>query len=199
MIKLRINMLGIGWFSLIQGETEMWNIIAVVLVLGLTAFALMQVFSIYGSASDESTKQMISSTISNTISVIKTAYSLNPDFTGFNNTIAKQIGAVPVAWTGNGPFNIPTGGTVSFNAASVGGQANAGYSMTFTGISPKICMALAGLTIPQMVSIQIGTNQPIRNPAYDSSATGNWPPTIATISSQCSGLQTNQSVILTLK
>lgn len=175
----------------------MWNIIAVVLVAGVTAFALMQVFGVFSSASNQMSQQSMLSSVASSIAVIKNAYSSNPNYNGFNDTVAKNIGAVPTGWTGDGPFKIPSGGTVSFASATVNGQADAGYRITFTGVTPNTCAAIAGLNIPQLVSIKIGTAADIKNPAYDSTAT-NWPPTPALIAQQCAALPTSGSVVLTL-
>lgn len=173
----------------------MWNIIAVVLVIAVTAFALIQVFGVFSSGSDQMSQQSMQSSVASAITVVANSYSANHDFTGFNNTVAKSIGAVPTGWSGTGPFNIPSRGTVSFASATVNGQANAGFTMTFTGVTASTCRALGSLNIPQMVSIKIGAATAIDNPTYGGA--GPWPPTAATIASQCDALG-NGAVVLTL-
>jgi hypothetical protein len=173
----------------------MWNIIAVVLVLAVTAFALIQVFGVFSSGSDQMSQQSMQSSVASSIGVITNSYSANHDFTGFNDTVAKNIGAVPMGWGGTGPFNVPSGGTLSFAAATVNGQANAGYTMTFTSVTPNICRALGSLTIPQLVSIKLNSTQ-FSSPVYGGDASS-WPPSPAKIAQAC-GSSSGATVVLTL-
>jgi hypothetical protein len=175
----------------------MWNIIAVVLVLAVTAFALIQVFGVFSSGSDQMSQQSMQSSVASAIGVVTNSYSVNHDFTGFNDTVAKNIGAVPTGWGGTGPFNVPSGGTLSFASATVNGQANAGYTMTFTNVTPNVCKALGSLSIPQLAAIKLNSTQ-YSNPVYGGSSSP-WPPTPAQIAQACgSSSATPATVVLTL-
>lgn len=164
----------------------MRELLGAILVIGLVAVGIFQVLGTFSSASDQTTQQSMQTAVATSVSNISTQFGLNRNYNGFNDTVARQIGAVPQGWKGNGPFVMPSGGTVSFSAAAaIPGQADSGYSMTFTGVPSNVCQSLGSFTVPQMVSLKIGAAAEHKNPAYDSTATGTWPVPQATIASEC--------------
>ena len=162
----------------------MWVIIAAILVLVITAVALLEVYDSYKSGNQQMTAQAMQQQVSQSISVVLNTYAQNPNFTGFGNAQAQSIGAIPSSWTANGTtdFVMPNGGTMSYASANVNGGTNNGFSMTFSGLSQQQCVALATFSLPQMYSVSDGTTT-FDNPAYVSG--GTWPPVPATVAGDC--------------
>jgi hypothetical protein len=181
----------------------MWNIIAVILAVGLAAVGIAQVFDAYKSGGEKMAQQALQSDLINTITVITHSFTNNHNFAGFDNNVAKAIGAVPKNWTGGSgtnPYTTPQAMRVTFAAtnAAVGNlPAGQAYTITFTNVTPESCQVIAGLNIPQLVRVRIGT-QDHNNPAYFGTANPNWPIPPSMVATQCAALTLSQDIVLTL-
>lgn len=175
----------------------MWILIAAILVLAITVIALISVFDSYNTSQQQMSVQNAQSAVATSISAINTAFAQNPNFAGFNGTIAKSIGAVPNSWAdaGNGTYALPGGGTVSFGPASINGGTNNGYSMTFTGVGQQFCVGLGAFSVPQTASISVNNNLN-QNPAYYTTPQGNWPPQAAAVGGQCNAVNNTVTYLL---
>lgn len=179
----------------------MWNIIAVILAVALAALGIGQVFGSYKTGEGKMSQQMLESQLATTISAVTNAFKNNHNYTGFNNDAAKRVGATAANWTGGGddttPYTLPSGGTVLFNAATVNGAANRGYSMTFGNMQADMCQTVGSIDVPQLVSIKIGSTT-YGNPAYGGTSTVGWPVPPSEIAAKCGALTATDTVILTL-
>lgn len=175
----------------------MWVLIAAILVLAITVIALISVFDSYNTSQQQMSVQNMQSAVATSISAINTAFAQNHNFAGFNGTVAKNIGAIPSSWasTGNGAYALPGGGTVTFAPADVNGGQSNGYQMTFSGVGQQMCVGLGTFAVPQMVSVSVNGNA-YQNPAYNSGASGTWPPQAAQVSGQCNA--SGNTIIYTL-
>ncbi len=175
----------------------MWVLIAAILVLAITVIALISVFDSYNTSQQQMAVQNTQSAVATAISAINTAFAQNQNFANFSGTVAQQIGAIPSSWAsaGNGAFALPGGGTVSFAPATINGGTNNGYTMTFSGVGQQFCVGLGTFSVPQMSTIAVNGNS-YQNPAYNSSATGTWPPQAAVVAGQCNA--SGNSVVYTL-
>lgn len=87
--------------------------------------------------------------VSNVVTNIRTLYSGQPNYSGLTTTVAIRMGAVgaemlngvdsSTATTAYNAFN----GQVGIAVASVNGNANGGFSVTFTGLGKEACVALS--------------------------------------------------------
>lgn len=172
----------------------MWVLIATILVLAITVTALITVFDSYKASQQQMSVQNMQSQLSSAIGAINTAFAQNRDFSQFNNTVAKSIGAVPQSWIQNsgGSYDIPDGGKVSFSAGPVPNQ----YRITISGLSQQFCIGLGTYVVPQMVNITIGTTT-YNNPAYGT-ASGSWPPIASNVAANCN-VSGNNTVTYTLQ
>ena len=172
----------------------MWQIIATILVLAITAIATIAVFDSYNTSQQQMTVQNVQSALGTTISTINTAFAQNRNYSGFNGNIAKSIGAVPQSWSdlGSGSFAIPSGGRVSFASTSINGGNNNAYQIIITDIGKQLCAGLGTFAVPQMVRIEVNGTV-FENPAYIANASGaKWPPVGAQVSAACSKDAGNQ-------
>jgi len=177
----------------------MWVIIAAILVLVITAVALLQVYDSYKSGNTQMASQGLQQQVGQVVAVILNTYAQNPNLTGFNGQVARQIGALPSSWTGNAdPINLPNGGTVTFAAVTQGTAPNPNaFTMTFKGLGKDACNALGTFSLPQMVSVNVNNGgATFVNPAYGQQ--GTWPPVANTVAATCSANDGSDTVVYTI-
>ncbi len=87
--------------------------------------------------------------VSTTVTNIRTLYSGQPNYNGLTTTVAIAMGAVGAEMlngvatsTASKAYNA-FNGQVTINAATVNGNADAGFAVTFFGLGKEACVALS--------------------------------------------------------
>lgn len=87
--------------------------------------------------------------VSNVVTNIRTLYSGQPNYNGLTTTVAIQMGAVGAEMlngvsttTASKAYNA-FNGQIGIASATVNGNADAGFTVTFTGLGKEACVALS--------------------------------------------------------
>ncbi|MDD4556134.1 MAG: type 4 pilus major pilin [Alphaproteobacteria bacterium] len=123
-----------------QSGRSMVEMLAVLAIVGILSVAGI---AGYSKAMSKFKEQKLADQVSTLTANIRTAYSSQSSYAGITSANVITYGFAPSDMVVGATLNNAMGGSVTIAPANVGGVANLGFTLLFTGLNKSSCMYLA--------------------------------------------------------